>query len=180
MSVAIQSKWRMRPGVGVPKEDPMNVDSCGQRMVGCVLVAAVGVILTGCGGDGGSTDSGPIPLTVAKASCGPNDKPETALQGQVPASLRASGFNGFSCNLQLLGQSKGEGASWQHAWFQDGAGHLCAYYDTATPTANRVHPGTVVLDVSDPFNPKPTTYLTSVAMLDPWESLRTNVRRQLL
>jgi hypothetical protein len=148
--------------------------------VGCGLIAVSVVLLSGCGGGGGGDNPGPVPLTVPKASCGPNDKPETVLQGQVPASLRANGFKGFSCNLQLLGQSKNEGASWQHAWFQDGAGHLCAYYDTATPVDGRVHPGTAVLDVSDPFNPTPTTYLSSVAMLDPWESLRTNVRRQLL
>ena len=29
--------------------------------------------------------------TVPRANCGPEDNPETALQGQVPAALRASG-----------------------------------------------------------------------------------------
>src|SRR5262245_46412732 len=45
---------------------------------------------------------GPVP----KAVCGPGDKPETALQGQVPIGLRMQpgGFQGFSCNLKLLGQ----------------------------------------------------------------------------
>src|ERR1700733_7944622 len=37
----------------------------------------------------------PPPLTVPKASCGRRDHPETALQGQVPAYLRAFGFQGF-------------------------------------------------------------------------------------
>ena len=32
---------------------------------------------------------------VPKAVCGPGDKPENALQGQVPAALRAAGFQGF-------------------------------------------------------------------------------------
>src|SRR6185295_4775674 len=43
---------------------------------------------------------------VPKAVCGPGDKPESALQGQVPIALRLQpgGFQGFSCNLQLLGQ----------------------------------------------------------------------------
>src|SRR5689334_13496015 len=50
---------------------------------------------------------------VPKAVCGPGDKPETALQGQVTAAMRASGFQGFSCNLQLLAQVRGEGANWQ-------------------------------------------------------------------
>jgi hypothetical protein len=48
---------------------------------------------------------------VPKATCGPGDHPETALQGQVPAALRAAGFKGFNCNLELIGQSKGEGAN---------------------------------------------------------------------
>src|SRR6267142_2672782 len=55
----------------------------------------------------------PIPLTVPKAKCGPNDRPETALQGQVPLAMRVAGFNGFNCNLELLGQAKGDGANWQ-------------------------------------------------------------------
>lgn len=118
--------------------------------------------------------------TVAKAHCGENDHPETGLQGQVPAALRASGFQGFNCNLELVGQSRGDGASWQHAWFQDSAEHKCAYYDTSSSTTARTHLGTVVLDVSHAHNPIPTGYLTTVSMLDPWESLRTNAKRQIL
>src|SRR6267142_3524018 len=63
----------------------------------------------------------PIPLTVPKAKCGPNDRPETALQGQVPAAMRAAGFNGFNCNLELLGQAKGDGANWQTTQFKQKA-----------------------------------------------------------
>src|SRR5215831_12127109 len=61
----------------------------------------------------------PIPLTVPKASCGANDHPETALQGQVPAALRAAGFKGFNCNLELIGSFRGEGANWQTTEFID-------------------------------------------------------------
>src|SRR5262245_43079084 len=52
---------------------------------------------------------------VPKAVCGPGDRPETGLQGQVPIALRmqAGGFQGFSCNMQLIGQVRGEGANWQ-------------------------------------------------------------------
>jgi hypothetical protein len=118
--------------------------------------------------------------TVAQAHCGENDHPETGLQGQVPAALRASGFQGFNCNLELVGQSRNDGASWQHAWFQDSAGHKCAYYDTSSSTINRTHLGTVVIDVTHASHPTPTEFLTTVSMLDPWESLRTNARRQVL
>jgi hypothetical protein len=153
-----------------------------RQALASTLTGVIPLILWSCDGhDSGSNAANPPPLTVQKvASCAPGDKPETALQGQVPASLRATGFDGFNCNLQLAGQLQGEGASWQHAWFQDGAGHQCAYYDTASSTVGRSNLGTVVVDVSDPSKPTATAYLTTVAMLDPWESLRTNVRRQLL
>src|SRR5438132_12653110 len=73
---------------------------------------------------------------VPKAVCGPGDKPETALQGQVPAAMRAAGFQGFNCNLQLLGQVRGEGANWQTDEWREGKGRnrkVCAYHGTAAP-----------------------------------------------
>ncbi len=121
--------------------------------------------------------------TVPRANCGPEDNPETALQGQVPAALRASGFKGFNCNLKLIGQYRGEGASWQHAFFADREEHRCSYYDTSSPvngTANRTHLGVVVVDTTDRRNPNATAYLTSTSMMDPWESLRVHVPRQIL
>src|SRR5262249_42854778 len=126
---------------------------------------------------------------VPKAVCGPGDKPETALQGQVPAALRAAGFQGFSCNLQLLGQVRGEGANWQTTEWREGRGKnkkVCAYHGTAAPTfvsvppTTRVNYGVRALDISDPTKPYNTAYLTTSAMLDPWESLKINERRKLL
>src|SRR5215813_2228142 len=96
---------------------------------------------------------------VPKAVCGPGDKPETALQGQVPAAMRASGFQGFSCNLQLLAQVKGEGANWQNTEWREGTGRnrkACAYHGTAHPTAppvvptpSRLNYGVRAIDVSN-------------------------------
>src|SRR3954469_17703042 len=74
---------------------------------------------------------------VPKAVCGPGDKPETALQGQVTAEMRATGFQGFSCNLKLIGQVRGEGANWQTTEWREGRGKnkkVCAYHGTAHPT----------------------------------------------
>src|SRR2546425_12714024 len=79
------------------------------------LVALSSVALSGAANGGRPSDQGPVPLTVPKATCGPNDHPETGLQGQVPAPLRAAGFKGFNCNLELIGQSKGDGANWQRS-----------------------------------------------------------------
>jgi len=119
-------------------------------------------------------------LVVPRATCGAGDNPETALQGQVPANLRASGFKGFNCNLQLISQSRGDGANWQTANFTDRAGHKCAYHGTAFTTANRTNLGVPVIDFTNANNPTPTGYLTTTSMLDPWESLKVNERRQLL
>jgi hypothetical protein len=121
-----------------------------------------------------------IPLTVTKAVCGPEDHPETALQGQVPAALRATGFQGFNCNLKLVGQSRGDGANWQSAEFKDRMGHTCGYHGTAFATANRTHLGVPAIDLTEADHPTPTGYLQSVSMLDPWESLKVNAERQLL
>jgi hypothetical protein len=137
---------------------------------------------------------GPAPLTVPKAVCGPGDHPETGLQGQVSAALRATGFKGFNCNLDLVGQSRGDGANWQTAEFQNAGGHgnghdkkkggkddvVCAYHGTAFTTAGRSEVGVPVIDVTDQAHPTPTAYLTTTSMLDPWESLKVNERRQLL
>jgi len=135
------------------------------------------------GSSGEEDDDNAVPLTVPKAVCGLDDHPETGLQGQVPAALRATGFRGFNCNLQLIGQFRGEGANWQTTEFRDEHHHICAYHGTASPTfstANRTNLGVRVIDVTDPDDPTATTYLQTPSMLDPWESLKVNERRQLL
>src|SRR5262249_33802456 len=135
----------------------------------------------------------PPPLTVPKAKCGPNDHPETALQGQVPAALRANGFNGFNCNLELIGQVRADGANWQTDQYReqqgnngkgkgDGkpGGRVCGYHGTAFTTVGRTSLGVSAFDLTNLSQPKPTAHLTTVAMLDPWESLKVNERRALL
>ncbi len=149
----------------------------------------------------------PIPLTVPKAKCGPNDHPETALQGQVPAAMRAAGFQGFNCNLELLGQVRGDGANWQTTQFKqklrggrddddddgdrergrgrddDAKVRTCGYHGTASATLSgpgRTNFGVRVLDLTDTRNPTITAYLNTPAMHDPWESLKVNERRQVL
>ena len=150
-----------------------------------IAIASMGGVIAACGGGGGystaSADTGPVPLTVPKvAGCASSDTPETALQGQVPAALRASGFTGFNCNLKLVGQSQGEGGNWSAATFSDAAGHSCAYHASAVPNANRKNPGVPVIDITDRAHPIRTASLTTAAMTDPWESLRVNDRRQIL
>src|SRR5882672_10696093 len=140
-----------------------------------------------------------IPLTVPKATCGPGDHPETALQGQVPAPLRAAGFKGFNCNLELLSQSKGDGANWQTTQYRTPVGNgksqgkgnglkrgtVCAYHGSAAPNVslpgrNPATLGVPVIDITEPSSPVRMGYLQTISMLDPWESLKVNERRQLL
>jgi hypothetical protein len=146
-----------------------------RKTASSILAASVALVLSACSGGGSSSNEVPLGYNVSKATCGASDKPETGLQGQVPAAMRASGFDGFNCNLQLASQSKNDGASWQTARFQN-----CLYYDTSINTANRTHLGVAVIDYSNSSKIAPTAFLTSKSMLDPWESLKVNERRQLL
>ena len=149
-----------------------------RRTSAFLCIASVAVLLAACGGS--SSEEEAAPYVVQKASCGSGDTPESALQGQVPAAMRAAGFKGFSCNLQLVGQSTNEGGSWQHAFFVDKAGRKCSYYDSSSASANRTQRGVAVIDASDSAHPVATTFLNTTAMIDPWESLKVNERRQLL
>src|SRR5260221_577861 len=123
-------------------------------------------------------DAPPVPWTgpVPKAHCGPHDRTESGLQGSTTLAERFGGATdrGFNCNLELVGQTQGEGTSWQMAWFGD-----CAYYDTSN-SPQQQHFGVVVVDVADPRHPKPVNYIDSVTMRDPWESLHVNAKRKLL
>ena len=114
---------------------------------------------------------------VPKATCSKSDRPESGLQGETTQAEVDSGANknGFKCNADLVGQVQGEGASWQLAAWKN-----CAYYDQANNSSHLQQPGTVVVDVSDPTHPVITDHLTDVSMIDPWESLKVNAKRQLL
>ena len=94
----------------------------------------------------------------------------------------------------LVGQSRGDGANWQTAEYRDAIGNansqgkanghkegvVCAYHGTAFTTAGRTHVG--VPSSTSPTMParRRPRYLTTTSMLDPWESLKVNERRQLL
>jgi hypothetical protein len=151
-----------------------------------VVIAASCLALTGVGAaEKKKPADAPVPLTVPKATCGPNDHPETALQGQVPAALRASGFKGFNCNLELIAQSKGDGANWQTTQFSDGKSRVCAYHGSASPALslparNPATYGVPIIDITERSAPQRMGYLQTTSMLDPWESLKVNERRKLL
>lgn len=163
-------------------------------------LCCMGLLLGGCLGGGDSVgpnvgnnspvspNEGDVVITqteIPRAQCREGDRPELALQGQVPLSDRLAGFQGNNCNIDLVSQYEGEGASWMHTSYRD-----CSYYGQAfaatavsspsVPRATLQRPGTVVMDVSDSSNPVDAGRLTSVSMLDPWESLKVNQSRGLL
>jgi hypothetical protein len=123
-----------------------------------------------------STAPAPWSAPVPKAKCGPGSRAESGLQGATSLAERFGGASaqGFRCNMELVGQWQGEGASWQMAWFGE-----CAYYDTAN-SSRQQHPGVVVVDVADPAHPNAVQYIDTPTMRDPWESLHVNQRRKLL
>ena len=142
------------------------------------LLLTLPLLLALSGGAEGKKGPPPTPWTgpVPQADCGPNDRVETGLQGQTTLAERMSGASrtAYNCNLEPVGQFTGEGAGWQHAWFDD-----CAYYGTTNSLLQQT-PGVVVVDVSDPTNPQATAYLNDPAMAEPWESLKVNEKRRLL
>ena len=116
---------------------------------------------------------------VPKANCGRWDWTESGLQGQTTSWERESGDSegGYNCNLELVGQFRGEGAFSQNgpAYFDH-----CAYMSTENNPSQQ-HPGVVVIDVSDPTNPRPTAYLNDTpAGLNPHENIKVNQARGLL
>ncbi|MFM0504798.1 LVIVD repeat-containing protein [Paraburkholderia caffeinilytica] len=162
---------------------------------GLAIAISLGtLVLTGCGGHADDTAGPASNVSVADyvvprvPNCSAGDTPETALQGQVPAALRQSGFGGFNCNLKRVSQLQGEGASWSAATYTDKQGQTCFYHATmgasplfTNPAAPpRVNPGVPVINITDPANPVRVSSLTSTAMIDPWESLRVNVARGIL
>ena len=127
------------------------------------------------GGANETGSMGPVP----RAECGPSSRTESGLQGQTTSKERASGDSqrGYACNLELVGQFRGEGA-----FSQDGPSFFdhCAYIASEN-NPRQVHPGIAVIDVSDPKNPKATAYLADTpAALNPHENNKVNEKRGLL
>lgn len=146
-------------------------DSTWTRTLCAPLVFAMGVAaLTAPWPASAATDT---IAAVPAAQCGPGSRPETGLQGQVPAADRISGRSkeGYACNMEMVGQHQGEGASIISAV----AGH-CAYLPTSyAGTRQKMQQGVQVIDVSDPDHPRWVKSLTTRAFqLGTWETMKAN------
>jgi len=150
------------------------------------VAALSGLLLSTLAGCGGSTAPDPASggdSSVAAAQCGPGSQPETGLQGQVPLADRQSGRSqqGYSCNLALVGQYQGTGASvvspsQDHCAYMSTSGTLIDPLQALEPS-----PGVLVVDASNPAQPVQSANLTGPSMLiGTWEALKTNQPRKLL
>ena len=148
------------------------------RRYGNVPVLALSLVLSlaALSGVDGQSRADP-PSSVPKALCGPGDRTENGLQGQTTAAERFSAVGSkqaFNCNLELVGAARGEGANWDMAVFDS-----CVYVGTANGPQQR-QPGTMVVDVSNPRDPRVTAHLDSRTMTEPNETLAVHTGRKLL
>ena len=157
-----------------------------RRLVLTVLVLALGggaYALTTTLAASGSSYAAATP----RAHCGPGAKPETDIQGRVPQKDFDDGraARGYRCNTRQVSHQGSTGGF--KVWrYRDRQGHVCAYYDSTLLFPKDVlfnaakGLGVIVLDMSDPRQPRQTATLTSPAMQSPHESLLLNKRRGLL
>lgn len=100
-------------------------------------------------------DALPNPPRNGRPVCGPADRPEPGLSGQVPLRDQLSGRakDGYSCNLRWVGGNRLAGGDTQMTWY-----HQCAYR-VVPPGAGDTSDGVAVLDVSNPSKPTKTATL---------------------
>lgn len=152
------------------------------------LCVGIALALAGCQSDSSpisNSSSTPSNGTVigasqaSPASCDASSRPEPGIQGRVPLTDRQSGRSqqGYTCNMQLLGQYQGEGTTWVNPSYAD-----CAYMGTTfTGIPLKKSQGVQVVNARDPSNPVLSANLTSPAfLLSTWESLKVNEKRGLL
>jgi hypothetical protein len=142
-------------------------------------------LATTAAGPAGVGEEAPVLGATPRATCGPDDLPETGRQGRVPAADYVNGRaeQGYLCNTSEIARF-GKTGGYQVHRYVDSAGRECAYYDSTLlfpkDVAKADQTGTYVLDMSDPANPVRTAVLRTPAMQSPHESLRLNEERGLL
>jgi hypothetical protein len=124
----------------------------------------------------------PMDAVQPATNCEPGSKPQPSIDGRVPAG---SATDGLWCNVTLLSH-QGDDGGFKVYRYVDGAGHECAYYDTALLfpmnafNLDSKGVGVAVLDMTDPRHPVQTDTLTEPPMLTPHESLNLSPARGLL
>ena len=168
----------------------MSTPSTGHRARVVRLLAVLAVVALGATLMTSASDAaGDVSLAaVPRADCGPGSRPETSIQGRVPARDYSTGRaqKGYTCNTRQVSHHGGSGG-FKVLRYVDRTGRACAYYDSTllSPSdvpfnVGREGTGVVVLDMSSPRRPKQTANLVTPAMQSPHESLMLNKRRGLL
>jgi hypothetical protein len=156
-----------------------------RRFVTVELAAALSfVVVLGMSSNSYAVDPhavSPIVGPVAsKATCGTDDRPEGGVQGDAPLADRfAPGIpRAFNCNLDLVGQARGDGAALGMA-----VTDRCIYYtQQIAPNMPLIlqHPGIVVVDAADPKRLKIVNYVDSPAAVGSDQSFAVDQKRKLM
>lgn len=164
----------------------MTPDKRARTRLAVTVLAAV-LVMGGTLASTGQAQGGREPQPVPRADCGPGSRPETDIQGRVPASDYASGRvdRGYRCNARAVAHRGTSGGFKVHRYV-DAKGQTCAFHDNTLVFPRDVVDnlttglGVVVLAMDNPRKPRQTATLTSPAMQSPHESLVLNKRRGLL
>jgi WD40-like Beta Propeller Repeat len=169
----------------------MTPSQSSARRSGVIRLALVATCLTvvaaAFGAWPSTSSSSAFPSALAAPKCGSGALKETAIDGRVPSSDYSSGRykSGYRCNTTQVSH-QGKTGGFKVERYVDGAGHVCAFYDSTLlfPKDTLMQAvtglGVVVLDMSRPAAPVKTAQLTSPAMLSPHESLLLNTKRGIL
>jgi hypothetical protein len=156
-----------------------------RRLVLATLALVVGGSALYFTGTFAATSS--FPAATPEARCGPGSRPETSIQGRVPARdyLNGKAGRGYWCNAREVAH-QGQTGGFKTLRYTDSKGNTCAFYDSTLMFPKDVlynaveGLGVVVLDMNRPNRPRKVANLTSPAMLSPHESLLLNKKRGLL
>ena len=109
------------------------------------------------------------------AVCGPGDRPEPGLQGQVPKAVQGEeSRKGFWCGMREVGRNDvlNRGGNYGHAWVGD-----CAYVTSALTGDEEAPSGIAVIDVADPRNPTFVKLLSSPGSINAVETIHARGTR---
>ena len=109
------------------------------------------------------------------AVCGPGDRPEPGLQGQVPKAVQGDeSRKGFWCGMREIGRNDvlNRGGNYGHAWVGD-----CAYVTSALTGDEEAPSGIAVIDVADPRHPRFVKLLTSSGSINAVETIHARGAR---
>ncbi len=103
------------------------------------------------------------------AVCGPGDRPEPGLQGQVPKAVQGDeSRKGFWCGMREVGHNDvlNRGGNYGHAWVAD-----CAYVTSALTGDPEAPSGVAVIDVRNPRKPRFERLLQTPGTIDAVETI---------